>query len=141
MEEEIIRIKRKDNFIEGAKLGFELGKNYVVCKGCGIYLTIRSDECWKIFERKLYNLHEKGGQDSRVRMFCRHFLATACDCEMEADGYMEIPDNLLAFVEPENEKNIDELLVIQGVDKDTKEPIFFIGYRIDYMRECVSKGY
>jgi MraZ protein len=96
----------KNRVIMPSKFREKLGDSFVMTKGLDNCLFIYSSQDWKIVEDKLKSL-PMTNKDARA--FVRFFFAGACECELDKQGRMVIPNYL------KDHANIDKELVIIGV--------------------------
>lgn len=89
-----------------SKFRVDLGDSFVITKGMDNCLFIYSKDEWSKFENKLKELPVTS---SKVRSFMRFFFAGACECEVDKQGRINIPQNLREYA------NIDKDVVIVGV--------------------------
>ena len=96
----------KNRVIMPSKFREKLGESFVMTKGLDNCLFIYSSEEWSIVEDKLKSL-PMTNKDARA--FVRFFFAGACECELDKQGRILMPNNLKDYA------NIDKELVIIGV--------------------------
>ncbi|MGI6584642.1 MAG: division/cell wall cluster transcriptional repressor MraZ [Gracilibacteraceae bacterium] len=96
----------KNRVIMPSKFREKLGDSFVMTKGLDNCLFIYSTQDWKIVEDKLKSL-PMTNKDARA--FVRFFFAGACECDLDKQGRMVIPNYL------KDHANIDKELVIIGV--------------------------
>ena len=96
----------KNRVIMPSKFREKLGDSFVMTKGLDNCLFIYSSRDWSIVEEKLKSL-PMTNKDARA--FVRFFFAGACECELDKQGRMVIPNYL------KEHANIDKELVIIGV--------------------------
>jgi len=84
----------------------ELGYHCVLTKGMDKCLYIYSLTDWENFMKKLSTLPTS---DLSSRQFMRHFYANACECEIDKQGRIVIPQDLREYA------NIEKELVTVGV--------------------------
>jgi len=96
----------KNRVIMPSKFREKLGDSFVMTKGLDNCLFIYSSQDWSIVEDKLKSL-PMTNKDARA--FVRFFFAGACECELDKQGRMVIPNYL------KEHANIDKELVIIGV--------------------------
>ena len=89
-----------------AKFRELLGEQFVVTKGFDGCLFVFSQEGWEAFEEKLQALHM---DKPEARMLGRFFIAGAIDAEVDKQGRILLPTNLLSHAK------IDKEAVIAGV--------------------------
>ena len=83
-----------------AKFREILGEQFVVTRGFDGCLFVFSEEGWEKFEEKLQALPM---DKPEARMLSRFFLAGAIDAEVDKQGRILIPSNLLAHSKIEKE--------------------------------------
>ena len=96
----------KNRVIMPSKFREKLGDSFVMTKGLDNCLFIYSSEEWSIVEDKLKSL-PMTNKDARA--FVRFFFAGACECELDKQGRILMPNNLKDYAK------IDKELVIIGV--------------------------
>ncbi|HQE66960.1 MAG TPA: division/cell wall cluster transcriptional repressor MraZ [Bacillota bacterium] len=96
----------KNRVIMPSKFREKLGDSFVMTKGLDNCLFIYSSQDWSIVEEKLKSL-PMTNKDARA--FVRFFFAGACECDLDKQGRMVIPNYL------KEHANIDKELVIIGV--------------------------
>ena len=96
----------KNRVIMPSKFREKLGDSFVMTKGLDNCLFIYSSQDWSIVEDKLKSL-PMTNKDARA--FVRFFFAGACECDLDKQGKMVIPNYL------KEHANIDKELVIIGV--------------------------
>ncbi|HYE82695.1 MAG TPA: division/cell wall cluster transcriptional repressor MraZ [Clostridia bacterium] len=96
----------KNRVIMPSKFREKLGDSFVMTKGLDNCLFIYSSEEWSIVENKLKSL-PMTNKDARA--FVRFFFAGACECELDKQGRIVMPNHLKDYA------NIDKELVIIGV--------------------------
>ena len=96
----------KNRVIMPSKFREKLGDSFVMTKGLDNCLFIYSSKEWSIVEDKLKSL-PMTNKDARA--FVRFFFAGACECELDKQGRIVMPNNLKEYA------NIDKELVIIGV--------------------------
>ena len=96
----------KNRVIMPSKFREKLGDSFVMTKGLDNCLFIYSSEEWSIVENKLKSL-PMTNKDARA--FVRFFFAGACECELDKQGRIVMPNHLKDYA------NIDKDLVIIGV--------------------------
>lgn len=84
-------IDTKGRIIIPAKFREELGQTFVVTKGLDKCLVIYTMEEWKNFEEKMKKFPTT---DKGVRRFFRFLFSGACECELDQQGRISIPQNL-----------------------------------------------
>ncbi len=96
----------KNRVIMPSKFREKLGDSFVMTKGLDNCLFIYSSHEWSIVEEKLKSL-PMTNKDARA--FVRFFFAGACECELDKQGRIVMPNHLKDYA------NIDKELVIIGV--------------------------
>ena len=96
----------KNRVIMPSKFREKLGDSFVMTKGLDNCLFIYSSKEWDIVEDKLKSL-PMTNKDARA--FVRYFFAGACECELDKQGRILMPNHLKDYA------NIDKDLVIIGV--------------------------
>ena len=96
----------KNRVIMPSKFREKLGDSFVMTKGLDNCLFIYSSAEWSIVEDKLKSL-PMTNKDARA--FVRFFFAGACECELDKQGRILMPNNLKDYAK------IDKELVIIGV--------------------------
>ena len=96
----------KNRVIMPSKFREKLGDSFVMTKGLDNCLFIYSSQEWSIVEEKLKSL-PMTNKDARA--FVRFFFAGACECELDKQGRIVMPNHLKDYA------NIDKELVIIGV--------------------------
>jgi MraZ protein len=96
----------KNRVIMPSKFREKLGDSFVMTKGLDNCLFIYSSKEWSIVEDKLKSL-PMTNKDARA--FVRFFFAGACECELDKQGRIVMPNNLKDYAK------IDKDLVIIGV--------------------------
>lgn len=96
----------KNRVIMPSKFREKLGDSFVMTKGLDNCLFVYSSEEWSIVEDKLKTL-PMTNKDARA--FVRFFFAGACECELDKQGRILMPNNLKEYAK------IDKELVIIGV--------------------------
>jgi len=96
----------KNRVIMPSKFREKLGDSFVMTKGLDNCLFIYSSRDWSIVEDELKSL-PMTNKDARA--FVRFFFAGACECDLDKQGRMVIPNYL------KEHANIDKELVIIGV--------------------------
>lgn len=84
-------IDAKGRLIMPKTLRAKLGNEFVVTAGLDGCLFVYTKKEWKVFEEKLYSLPIT---NINSRKFTRFFLANACECELDKQGRVLIPQNL-----------------------------------------------
>jgi len=83
-----------------AKFREELGNKIIVSRGIGKCLFGFSEEVWMEFAQKLKNVPVT---DQKSQVFLRMLFASACECEPDKQGRINIPQRLRAYAGLENE--------------------------------------
>ncbi len=96
----------KNRVIMPSKFREKLGDSFVMTKGLDNCLFVYSSQEWSIVEDKLKSL-PMTNKDARA--FVRFFFAGACECELDKQGRIVMPNNL------KDHAKIDKELVIIGV--------------------------
>ncbi|HOE56276.1 MAG TPA: division/cell wall cluster transcriptional repressor MraZ [Bacillota bacterium] len=96
----------KNRVIMPSKFREKLGESFVMTKGLDNCLFIYSSKEWSVVEDKLKSL-PMTNKDARA--FVRFFFAGACECELDKQGRILMPNNLKEYA------RIDKELVIIGV--------------------------
>jgi len=96
----------KNRVIMPSKFREKLGESFVMTKGLDNCLFIYSSKEWSVVEDKLKSL-PMTHKDARA--FVRFFFAGACECELDKQGRILMPNNLKEYA------RIDKELVIIGV--------------------------
>ena len=96
----------KNRVIMPSKFREKLGDSFVMTKGLDNCLFIYSSQEWSIVEEKLKSL-PMTNKDARA--FVRFFFAGACECELDKQGRIVMPNHLKDYA------RIDKELVIIGV--------------------------
>ena len=96
----------KNRVIMPSKFREKLGDSFVMTKGLDNCLFIYSSKEWSIVEDKLKSL-PMTNKDARA--FVRFFFAGACECELDKQGRIVMPNHLKDYAK------IDKELVIIGV--------------------------
>ena len=99
-------IDQKGRLIIPAKFRELLGDQFVVTKGFDGCLFVFAAEGWERFEEKLQSLPM---DKPEARMLSRFFLAGAIDAEVDKQGRILIPSNLLTH------SGIEKEAVVAGV--------------------------
>ena len=84
-------VDAKGRLIMPSKFREQLGDSFVVTAGMDGCLYVYGDAEWKTFEEKLYALPVS---NAAARKFTRHFLASACTCEVDRQGRILLPSKL-----------------------------------------------
>lgn len=93
-------IDSKNRIVMPSKFREELGETFVMTKGLDNCLFIYSIKEWSIVEEKLKNL-PMTNKDARA--FVRFFFAGACECEIDKQGRVLIPNNLREYARIEKD--------------------------------------
>ena len=93
-------IDAKCRMIIPAKHRESLGYRCVLTKGIDQCVDIYSFSAWENFMEKLSAIPTS---DNAGRQFVRHFFANACECEIDKQGRVVIPQELRAYAEIEKE--------------------------------------
>jgi MraZ protein len=96
----------KNRVIMPSKFREKLGDSFVMTKGLDNCLFIYSSKEWEIVEDKLKSL-PMTNKDARA--FVRYFFAGACECDLDKQGRILMPNHLKDYAK------IDKDLVIIGV--------------------------
>jgi MraZ protein len=96
----------KNRVIMPSKFREKLGDSFVMTKGLDNCLFIYSSKEWDIVEDKLKSL-PMTNKDARA--FVRYFFAGACECDLDKQGRVLMPNHLKDYAK------IDKDLVIIGV--------------------------
>jgi MraZ protein len=96
----------KNRVIMPSKFREKLGDSFVMTKGLDNCLFVYSSREWSIVEEKLKSL-PMTNKDARA--FVRFFFAGACECELDKQGRIVMPNHLKDYA------RIDKELVIIGV--------------------------
>jgi MraZ protein len=96
----------KNRVIMPSKFREKLGDSFVMTKGLDNCLFIYSSKEWDIVEDKLKSL-PMTNKDARA--FVRYFFAGACECDLDKQGRILMPNHLKDYAK------IDKDLVIIGV--------------------------
>ena len=99
-------IDAKNRMIVPSKYREELGYKCVLTKGIDKCLYIYPMSEWERFMTKLSALPSS---DMNARAFVRHFYANAVECEVDRQGRLTIPQELLDYA------GIDKELVTIGI--------------------------
>ncbi len=99
-------VDAKGRVIVPSKFREDLGTNFIVTKGFDNSLFIFSKNEWSSFEEKVRSLPMT---NKDARSFSRFFLAGATECELDKQGRINIPQNLLDYA------SITKDVVIIGV--------------------------
>lgn len=87
-------VDTKGRVIVPSKFREDLGTNFIVTKGFDNSLFIFSKKEWTSFEEKVRSLPLT---NPNARSFSRFFLAGATECELDKQGRINIPQNLLDY--------------------------------------------
>lgn len=93
-------IDSKNRIVIPSKFREDLGSSFIFTKGLDGCLYVYTREEWDIFENKLKTLPLT---NKNARAFSRFFLAGACEGEMDKQGRVLIPSNLLEYASIEKE--------------------------------------
>ena len=96
----------KGRIIVPSKFREQLGMTFVITKGLDGCLFVYSQEEWKTIEESFRN---KPLTSKDARHFARFFFAGACECEVDKQGRILIPNNLREYA------GIDKDVVSVGV--------------------------
>ena len=99
-------VDAKGRVIVPSKFREDLGTNFIVTKGFDNSLFVFSKMEWASFEEKVRSLPMT---NPNARSFSRFFLAGATECELDKQGRINIPQNLLDYA------SITKDVVIIGV--------------------------
>jgi len=81
----------KGRVIMPAKFRDELGQKFIVTKGLDKCLLVYTERDWEALNEKVRQLPVT---DEGVRRFVRFFFGGAAECECDAQGRVNIPQNL-----------------------------------------------
>lgn len=84
----------KGRIIIPSKFREDLGDSFIVTKGLDNSLFVYSKEEWKKFEEKLKALPITS---SVTRNFTRFFFSGATECELDKQGRVNLPHNLIEY--------------------------------------------
>lgn len=84
----------KGRVIIPAKFREDLGESFIVTKGLDNSLFVYSKEEWKKFEDKLKALPMT---NVATRNFVRFFFSGATECELDKQGRINLPQNLIEY--------------------------------------------
>ena len=99
-------IDAKARVIVPAKFRYELGASCVIAKGLDKCLNVYTDDEWERFvKEKLEPLPESNPQ---ARQLKRYFFSSASSCEIDKQGRVKIPQDLLNYA------GIDKELITIG---------------------------
>ncbi len=87
-------VDAKGRVIMPSKFREDLGTNFIVTKGFDSSLFVFSKSEWNSFEEKVRSLPLT---NPNARSFSRFFLAGATECELDKQGRINIPQNLLDY--------------------------------------------
>lgn len=99
-------IDPKNRIVIPSKFREDLGDSFVITKGLDGCLYVYTKDEWSIFENKLKTLPLT---NKNARAFSRFFFAGASDGDMDKQGRVLIPSNLLKYA------NIEKDIVSIGV--------------------------
>ena len=99
-------LDNKNRVIIPAKFREQIGDSFVITKGLDNCLFVYSMDEWRRIEEKLKEI-PMTSKDARA--FVRFFFAGASVCELDKQGRILVPSNLIKFA------NIDKDVVIIGV--------------------------
>lgn len=102
-------IDAKSRMIIPSKYRDELGYRCVLTKGMDKCLYIYAISEWELFMKKLSALPTS---DLASRQFVRHFYANACECEIDKQGRIVIPQELREYAAIEK-----DLVTVGVMDK------------------------
>jgi MraZ protein len=85
-------IDEKGRMIVPAKFRDALGANFVITRGLDQCLFIYPETEWSVLEQKLKSLPL---MKSDARAFTRFFFSGATECELDKQGRVNIPNNLV----------------------------------------------
>lgn len=89
-----------------SKLRENLNGNFYLTKGLDNCLFLFPEDEWKVFEEKLKTLPLT---NRNARAFVRLFFAGACECSLDKQGRINIPNNLI------DHSKIEKEIMIIGV--------------------------
>lgn len=115
-------LDEKNRLIIPSKFRDELGKKFVVTRGLEECLFVYSLEEWNKIVEKLRSLPFT---NKDARTFMRMFLSGATECELDPNGRIVIPSNLISYCSLEKEAiilGVNERLEIWA---ETKYEEFF----------------
>ena len=84
-------IDAKGRLIVPSKFREQLGEEFVITKGLDGCLFVYSNEEWKKIEE---SFRDKPLTSKDARKFTRFFFAGACNCEVDKQGRILLPQNL-----------------------------------------------
>ena len=87
-------VDSKGRVIVPSKFREDLGMNFIVTKGFDNSLFIFSKTEWNSFEEKVRALPMT---NPNARSFSRFFLAGATECELDKQGRINLPQNLIDY--------------------------------------------
>lgn len=99
-------IDEKGRMIIPSKFREALGSNFVVTRGLDQCLFVYPRSEWEVLEQKLKTLPL---MKSDARAFTRFFFSGATECELDKQGRVNIPNNLLQY------SKLDKECVVLGV--------------------------
>lgn len=99
-------IDQKGRLIIPARFREGLGERFIVTKGLDTCLFLYPMAEWQRLEAKLQQLPFTS-RDARA--FARFFFSGACECELDAQGRILIPENLRSYA------RLDKDVVVIGV--------------------------
>ncbi|OPA78457.1 cell division/cell wall cluster transcriptional repressor MraZ [Paenibacillus selenitireducens] len=99
-------IDEKGRMIIPSKFRDALGSNFVVTRGLDQCLFVYPRTEWEVLEQKLKALPL---MKSDARAFTRFFFSGATECELDKQGRVNIPNNLLQY------SKLDKDCVVLGV--------------------------
>ena len=93
-------IDDKKRMIVPAKMRSSLGNRCILTKGLDLCLYIYTVEDW---EKQLEKISKLPEGDPKVRAFIRHVCANAAECEVDKQGRIVIPQDLIDYAHIEKE--------------------------------------
>ena|SRR5690625_3538445 len=87
-------VDTKGRMIIPSKFRAELGTRFIVTRGLDKCLFVYPQSEWKVIEEKLKSLPFTR---SDARAFTRFFFSGAVECELDKQGRVNIPSNLLDY--------------------------------------------
>jgi len=98
-------IDSKGRLIVPSKLRDSLGSNF--------FITISPDECLNMYSEEEWekineNLQSQSGSKAKIRQIRRFFLSNACECEIDSQGRVLVPEKL------RQKANLNKEVVIVG---------------------------
>jgi MraZ protein len=93
MGEYLHSIDEKGRIIVPAKFRESLGESFIVTRGLDQCLFIYPKAEWSVLENKLKTLSM---MKADARAFTRYFFSGATECELDKQGRINIPNNLVA---------------------------------------------